>query len=67
MVLVVIELLPGATGGDRDVRGVFVLEFVWTLLPLILLVFMAYPSIVLLYMGDVVPDSVVIFRVEGHQ
>lgn len=54
-------------GGDRDARGVFVLEFVWTLLPIILLVFMAYPSIMLLYMGDVVPESRVSVLVVGHQ
>lgn len=54
-------------GGDRDVGGVFVLEFVWTLLPMILLVFMAYPSLVLLYMGERRERPERLFVVVGHQ
>nr|QJI81293.1 cytochrome c oxidase subunit 2 [Centrorhynchus clitorideus] len=67
VVLVILECVGGGYGGDRDVGGVFVLEFVWTLLPMILLVFMAYPSLVLLYMSEVSGDSEVAVMVVGHQ
>nr|YP_009121989.1 cytochrome c oxidase subunit II [Southwellina hispida]AIO11165.1 cytochrome c oxidase subunit 2 [Southwellina hispida] len=67
VVLIVLESIKGSKGGDREVVGVFVLEFVWTLLPIILLVFMAYPSMVLLYMGDVMPEGAVSVVVVGHQ
>nr|QDM37031.1 cytochrome c oxidase subunit 2 [Centrorhynchus milvus] len=67
VVLVVLECMGGGYGGDRDVGGVFVLEFVWTLLPMILLVFMAYPSLVLLYMSEVGSDCGLSVMVVGHQ
>nr|QKK36832.1 cytochrome c oxidase subunit 2 [Sphaerirostris lanceoides] len=67
VVLVVLECCGSGYGGDRDVSGVFVLEFVWTVLPLILLVFMAYPSLVLLYMSEVGVGSAVSVVVTGHQ
>nr|YP_011002174.1 cytochrome c oxidase subunit II [Corynosoma villosum]WPN89826.1 cytochrome c oxidase subunit II [Corynosoma villosum] len=67
VVLVVMESVKYGRGGDRDASSVFVLEFVWTLLPMILLVFMAYPSMVLLYMGDVTLDYDISVVVVGHQ
>nr|YP_011002186.1 cytochrome c oxidase subunit II [Bolbosoma nipponicum]WPN89838.1 cytochrome c oxidase subunit II [Bolbosoma nipponicum] len=67
VVLVVMESVKYGRGGDRDVGSVFLLEFVWTLLPMILLVFMAYPSMVLLYMSDVTPDCDVSVVIVAHQ
>nr|AMK47823.1 cytochrome c oxidase subunit 2 [Centrorhynchus aluconis] len=67
VILVILECWGKGYGGDRDVGGVFVLEFVWTLLPMILLVFMAYPSLVLLYMSEVGSSSDVSVMVVGHQ
>nr|YP_010999055.1 cytochrome c oxidase subunit II [Pealius mori]WPM91813.1 cytochrome c oxidase subunit II [Pealius mori]CAD5105730.1 cytochrome c oxidase subunit 2 [Pealius mori] len=44
-----------------------VLEFVWTVLPLIILVFMAFPSIRILYLMDEVKNPLVTCKVMGHQ
>nr|YP_010258334.1 cytochrome c oxidase subunit II [Pomphorhynchus rocci]AFJ54218.1 cytochrome c oxidase subunit II [Pomphorhynchus rocci] len=51
MVLLVFEVSMNV-GGDRESGGGVVLEAVWTLLPMVVLVFMAYPSLVLLYVGE---------------
>nr|YP_010254918.1 cytochrome c oxidase subunit II [Pealius machili]QUA05856.1 cytochrome c oxidase subunit II [Pealius machili] len=44
-----------------------VLEFVWTVLPLIILVFLAFPSIRILYLMDEVKNPLVTCKVMGHQ
>nr|YP_010258322.1 cytochrome c oxidase subunit II [Pomphorhynchus bulbocolli]AFJ54194.1 cytochrome c oxidase subunit II [Pomphorhynchus bulbocolli] len=51
MILLVFEVAM-KVGGDREGGGGVVLEAVWTLLPMVVLVFMAYPSLVLLYVGE---------------
>nr|AFJ14733.1 cytochrome c oxidase subunit II [Pomphorhynchus tereticollis]AFJ14769.1 cytochrome c oxidase subunit II [Pomphorhynchus tereticollis] len=51
MLLVLVEVVL-KTGGDREGGGGLILEAVWTLLPMLVLVFMAYPSLVLLYVGE---------------
>nr|YP_009241151.1 cytochrome c oxidase subunit II [Plagiorhynchus transversus]AMK97084.1 cytochrome c oxidase subunit 2 [Plagiorhynchus transversus] len=67
VILVILECLGGAKGGEREAGGVFVLEFVWTFLPMLLLVFMAYPSMLLLYMSDVSEEADLFISVVGHQ
>nr|YP_007183169.1 cytochrome c oxidase subunit II [Macracanthorhynchus hirudinaceus]CCA94499.2 Cytochrome oxidase subunit 2 [Macracanthorhynchus hirudinaceus] len=49
-----------------DMESVMV-EFIWTVLPLMLLGFMAYPSMVLLYMYDEGKIVDLIVKVVGHQ
>nr|YP_005097948.1 cytochrome c oxidase subunit II [Oncicola luehei]AER42902.1 cytochrome c oxidase subunit 2 [Oncicola luehei] len=49
-----------------DMESVMV-EFIWTVLPLVLLGFMAYPSMVLLYMYDEGKVVDLIVKVVGHQ
>lgn len=44
-----------------------VLEFIWTVLPLVILVFIAFPSIRILYLIDEVKNPVVTCKVMGHQ
>nr|YP_007183132.1 cytochrome c oxidase subunit II [Echinorhynchus truttae]CCA94463.1 cytochrome oxidase Subunit 2 [Echinorhynchus truttae] len=66
VVLVVLEVSWGL-GGDREGGGVTVLEFIWTLLPVMLLVFMAYPSLVLLYISEVALEADFSVSVVGHQ
>nr|AFJ14745.1 cytochrome c oxidase subunit II [Pomphorhynchus tereticollis] len=51
MLLILVEVVL-KTGGDREGGGGLILEAVWTLLPMLVLVFMAYPSLVLLYVGE---------------
>lgn len=53
--------------GDRDLRGVVILEAVWTLLPMALLVFIAYPSLILLYLRDEQGGQMLRVVVTGHQ
>lgn len=43
------------------------LEFIWTILPLLILVFIAFPSIRILYLMDEVKGPVVTCKVIGHQ
>nr|AFJ14661.1 cytochrome c oxidase subunit II [Pomphorhynchus laevis] len=51
MLLILVEVVL-KVGGDREGGGGLLLEAVWTLLPMLVLVFMAYPSLVLLYVGE---------------
>nr|YP_010128463.1 cytochrome c oxidase subunit II [Aleyrodes shizuokensis]QPO06174.1 cytochrome c oxidase subunit II [Aleyrodes shizuokensis] len=44
-----------------------VLEFVWTTLPLLILLFLAFPSIRILYLMDEVKDPLITCKVLGHQ
>lgn len=53
-------------------KGRFLLEFqeveaIWTLLPGVVLVFLALPSLRLLYLLDEINDSVLTLKVVGHQ
>jgi len=44
-----------------------VLEFVWTLLPAVILIFIGVPSIVLLYNYDMDRGDLLTVKVRGHQ
>nr|QEG77744.1 cytochrome c oxidase subunit 2 [Brentisentis yangtzensis] len=66
ILLMLCEVVWGSSG-DRDLNVVTILEAVWTLLPMILLLFMAYPSLILLYLGDEQGGQVLSVVVTGHQ
>nr|AOS49770.1 cytochrome c oxidase subunit II [Aleurocanthus camelliae] len=44
-----------------------VLEFIWTSLPFIILIFMAFPSIRILYLMDEVKSPLLTCKIMGHQ
>nr|CAH2593451.1 cytochrome c oxydase subunit 2 [Physella acuta] len=44
-----------------------ILESIWTIVPGVILIFLAWPSIVLLYLMDETPTSGVMMKVIGHQ
>nr|YP_214845.1 cytochrome c oxidase subunit II [Leptorhynchoides thecatus]AAT64942.1 cytochrome c oxidase subunit II [Leptorhynchoides thecatus] len=67
VVMLLIYMWVEGVSGDRDLGGTLMLEAVWTVLPMILLIFMAYPSLVLLYLGDVRSCSELSVVVTGHQ
>lgn len=66
VVLVIIEVYF-RVGGCRFEGGGILLEFVWTLLPIIILIFIAYPSLVLLYINEISSELDIIVGVVGHQ
>nr|WKY96619.1 cytochrome c oxidase subunit 2 [Longicollum sp. (in: thorny-headed worms)] len=66
VVLVVMEVV-GGVGGARDAEGGLALEAVWTLLPMVVLVLMAYPSLVLLYVGESFSEYIYQVVVVGRQ
>jgi len=51
----------------KDVTHGVVLEIVWTLIPSVILMFIAFPSFVLLYAMDELIDPTITFKVVGHQ
>lgn len=56
-----------SSGLDKNITESHFLEFVWTLVPMIMLLFMAFPSLYLLYITE---DSCLrgfIVKVVGHQ
>nr|UOF75869.1 cytochrome oxidase subunit 2 [Moniliformis sp. XH-2020] len=65
LILLVNELLVSMVN-LWDMESVLI-EFIWTVLPLMLLGFMAYPSMVLLYMYDEGKVVDLIVKVMGHQ
>ncbi len=48
-VVVLVCCVVARISGDREGGGGLVVEVVWTVLPIVILVLIAYPSIVLLY------------------
>nr|WFF64453.1 cytochrome c oxidase subunit 2 [Pseudoacanthocephalus sp.] len=65
VVLVCLEL-RGGSGSSWGVGGL-VVEAIWTVLPVVVLVFMAYPSLVLLYINEVKGSIGGMVGVEAHQ
>ena len=43
------------------------LEIIWTVIPVIILVFIGYKSVILLYKQDVIPPADLVIEVTGHQ
>lgn len=52
---------------SKNVTHGVVLEIVWTLIPAIILMLIAFPSFVLLYAMDELIDPTITFKVIGHQ
>jgi cytochrome c oxidase subunit 2 len=52
---------------DKFIVESHFLELVWTVLPMVLLLFMAFPSLYLLYLTEDSTNSFVVVKVVGHQ
>jgi heme/copper-type cytochrome/quinol oxidase subunit 2 len=52
---------------DRHTSEYGVLEAIWTLIPIVLLIILAIPSIMLLYISDERAQPLMILKVIGHQ
>lgn len=52
---------------DRFSIEAHTIETVWTVSPAIVLLFLALPSLQLLYITDELPDAAVTIKVVGHQ
>lgn len=66
VLLVGVEVF-GVGGGDREGGGGVLVEAVWTILPMLVLVFIAYPSLVLLYVREFDVEAQHRVGVVGHQ
>nr|YP_009258325.1 cytochrome c oxidase subunit II [Tubastraea tagusensis]YP_010137793.1 cytochrome c oxidase subunit II [Tubastraea diaphana]QKI31901.1 cytochrome c oxidase subunit II [Tubastraea coccinea]ANH79333.1 cytochrome c oxidase subunit II [Tubastraea tagusensis]QKI31940.1 cytochrome c oxidase subunit II [Tubastraea diaphana]QKI31953.1 cytochrome c oxidase subunit II [Tubastraea diaphana]QKI31966.1 cytochrome c oxidase subunit II [Tubastraea diaphana] len=70
IVIVVLWLLVEALNGkyyDRDLVDGTLLEIVWTIIPAVILVFIASPSLKLLYLMDEVVGPALTIKAIGHQ
>nr|NP_058512.1 cytochrome c oxidase subunit II [Laqueus rubellus]BAA95926.1 cytochrome oxidase subunit 2 [Laqueus rubellus] len=69
LVIVMYISLPCLSGcfSSRNILESHRLEFAWTLLPAVVLVFLALPSLNLLYMSDNILDPSLTLKVVGHQ
>nr|YP_654388.1 cytochrome c oxidase subunit II [Pavona clavus]ABG02362.1 cytochrome c oxidase subunit II [Pavona clavus] len=70
IVMVVLWLLVEALNGkyyDRDLVDGTLLEIVWTIIPAVILVFIASPSLKLLYLMDEVVGPALTIKAIGHQ
>jgi len=52
---------------DKYTMDSHTLETVWTVVPMVILLFMAFPSLYLLYLMEDVSNPVVTVKVIGHQ
>jgi len=52
---------------DRGVSEGHEIEFLWTVLPAILLIFIAFPSLQILYLMDEEFGGAICYKVVGHQ
>nr|YP_009472228.1 cytochrome c oxidase subunit II [Montipora aequituberculata]YP_214974.1 cytochrome c oxidase subunit II [Montipora cactus]AAW67974.1 cytochrome c oxidase subunit II [Montipora cactus]AOS52963.1 cytochrome c oxidase subunit II [Montipora aequituberculata] len=70
IVIAVLWLLVEALNGkyyDRDLTDGTLLEIVWTIIPAVILVFIASPSLKLLYLMDEVVSPALTIKAIGHQ
>lgn len=63
--LFVLILSSGYT--DKYIVESHFLELVWTIIPIVFLVFMAYPSLYLLYMTEDFLAPAYVLKIVGHQ
>jgi len=56
-----------SSGLDKFITESHFLEFVWTLIPIIILLFIAFPSLYILYLTEDSCISGCIVKVIGHQ
>lgn len=52
---------------DKNTIDSHLLETVWTIVPIIILLFMAFPSLYLLYLMEDISNPSVTVKVVGHQ
>jgi len=59
--------LTFTTKTDKVTIDSHALERIWTLVPIIILLFMAFPSLYLLYLAEDLTNPAVTVKVVGHQ
>ena len=52
---------------DKKTSEIHSLEFFWTFIPMLILVFIAYPSLFLLYFIEEISSPLVVVKIIGHQ
>jgi len=52
---------------DKHMLDAHAIEFVWTVAPIVILLFIAYPSLYLLYLTEEAGPSCLSVKVYGHQ
>lgn len=59
--------IMATTKVDKVTMDSHVLETVWTVIPMVILLFMAFPSLYLLYLMEDISNPTVTVKVVGHQ
>jgi cytochrome c oxidase subunit 2 len=65
--LLLLSMLYIKKASCRSIEDSQRVEFIWTLLPCIILLFVGFPSLRLLYMVDEIGDPSLTFKMIGHQ
>lgn len=66
-VFYIFVIVGEASGLDKYTVESHFLELIWTVLPMVILLFMAFPSLYLLYLTEDSANSSVVVKVVGHQ